>query len=51
MSRIQVSMPGLLTTVQDLGRPGWQRYGVTPGGAVDAHAVHKFYRLAFIMKL
>ena len=39
MSRIQVSMPGLLTTVQDLGRPGWQRYGVTPGGAVDAHAL------------
>ena len=26
---------GGLTTVQDLGRPGWQRVGVTPGGAMD----------------
>jgi antagonist of KipI len=39
MSRIQVVKPGMLTTVQDLGRPGWQRYGVTPGGAVDARAL------------
>jgi antagonist of KipI len=39
MSRIHVLKPGLMTTVQDLGRPGWQRYGVTPGGAVDACAL------------
>ena len=39
MSRIHVIKPGLLTTVQDLGRPGSQRYGVTPGGAADAGAL------------
>jgi antagonist of KipI len=39
MSRIHVLKPGLMTTVQDLGRPGWQRYGVTPGGATDACAL------------
>jgi len=39
MSRIHVLKPGQMTTVQDLGRPGWQRYGVTPGGAVDACAL------------
>ncbi|HVT74753.1 MAG TPA: biotin-dependent carboxyltransferase family protein [Lacunisphaera sp.] len=27
--------PGLLTTVQDLGRPGYQRYGIVVGGALD----------------
>ncbi len=35
---ISVLKPGLLTTVQDLGRPGYQRYGVVVGGAVDAFA-------------
>jgi len=39
MSRIQVLKPGMMTTVQDLGRPGWQRFGVTPGGAADACAL------------
>jgi antagonist of KipI len=39
MSRIHVLKPGLMTTVQDLGRPGWQRYGVSPGGAADAWAL------------
>ncbi|HTT56518.1 MAG TPA: biotin-dependent carboxyltransferase family protein [Opitutaceae bacterium] len=39
MSRIHVLAPGQLTTVQDLGRPGWQRHGVTPGGALDAWAL------------
>ena len=39
MSRIHVVKPGLLTTVQDLGRPGSQRHGVTPGGAADAGAL------------
>jgi antagonist of KipI len=39
MSRIHVLKPGLMTTVQDLGRPGWQRYGVTPGGATDGCAL------------
>ena len=30
---------GFLTTVQDLGRPGAQRFGVSPGGALDGHAL------------
>ena len=30
---------GLLTTVQDLGRTGFQDVGVSPGGAVDARAL------------
>ncbi|HVZ63559.1 MAG TPA: biotin-dependent carboxyltransferase family protein [Lacunisphaera sp.] len=32
---IHVRKPGLLTTVQDLGRPGYQRYGIVVGGALD----------------
>ena len=35
---ITVLKPGLLTTVQDLGRPGYQQYGIVVGGAVDAFA-------------
>ena len=35
---ITVQQPGLLTTVQDLGRPGYQQYGVVVGGALDALA-------------
>lgn len=35
---IRVLKPGLLTTVQDLGRPGYQQYGVSVGGALDAFA-------------
>ncbi len=35
---IRVLKPGLLTTVQDLGRPGYQRFGVVVGGALDAFA-------------
>jgi antagonist of KipI len=36
---IRVARPGLLTTVQDLGRSGWQRHGVVVGGAMDATAL------------
>ncbi|WP_159886437.1 5-oxoprolinase subunit C family protein [Paenibacillus puerhi] len=32
---LQVMRPGMLTTVQDLGRTGKQRYGVVVGGAMD----------------
>lgn len=32
---IRVLKPGLLTTVQDLGRPGYQQYGIVVGGALD----------------
>lgn len=35
---IRVIKPGLLTTVQDLGRPGLQQYGVAVGGALDSFA-------------
>ena len=34
-STFTVLTPGLQTTIQDLGRPGHGRVGVTPGGAVD----------------
>ena len=36
---IRVIRSGLLTTVQDLGRPGMQRYGVVVGGAMDPIAL------------
>ncbi len=41
MSRtvIEVIAPGLSTTVQDLGRPGFARYGLAPGGAADDFAL------------
>jgi antagonist of KipI len=35
---IQVRRPGLLTTVQDLGRLGYQQYGIVVGGALDTFA-------------
>ena len=35
-STIRVANPGLLTTVQDLGRRGFQKYGVPVCGALDA---------------
>ena len=35
---ISVLKPGLLTTVQDLGRPGFQQYGIVVGGALDSFA-------------
>ncbi len=36
---IEVLDPGLLTTVQDLGRAGYERYGVPPAGAADPYAL------------
>ena len=39
MGSIEVIHPGTLTTVQDLGRPGYQSSGVSPGGAVDRRAL------------
>src|SRR5579864_8839336 len=35
MSVIEVNAPGLLTTVQDLARPGFGPMGVSPSGAAD----------------
>jgi antagonist of KipI len=36
---IRVLRPGLLTTVQDRGRHGYQRVGLCPGGAMDPVAL------------
>ncbi len=36
---IRVIKPGLHTTVQDLGRPGWRKDGVAEGGAMDRFAL------------
>lgn len=33
-----IQKPGILTTIQDLGRHGYRRYGINPGGAMDAAA-------------
>jgi antagonist of KipI len=39
MSSLVVESPGLLTTVQDLGRPGFGPLGVSPSGAADPVAL------------
>ena len=36
MSMIEVMAPGMLTTIQDLGRTGYRSSGVGPGGAMDS---------------
>ncbi len=36
---LEVLTPGLLTTVQDLGRPAAVRFGVPPGGACDPRSL------------
>jgi KipI family sensor histidine kinase inhibitor len=42
---LEVRESGLLTTVQDLGRPGWRRAGVSGSGAMDASALRAANRL------
>jgi len=39
MNSLIVQSPGLLTTVQDLGRPGYGPIGVSPAGAADPVAL------------
>lgn len=39
MKAIEIVEPGLLTTVQDLGRYGYQRYGVPVSGCMDQFAL------------
>lgn len=39
MAGLRVEVPGLLTTVQDLGRRGYERFGVPPSGAQDEFAL------------
>jgi biotin-dependent carboxylase-like uncharacterized protein len=36
MPALRIIAPGLLTTIQDLGRPGHQHLGIPPSGALDA---------------
>ena len=36
---IEVIQPGAMTTIQDLGRPRHESFGVSPGGAVDRQAL------------
>jgi KipI family sensor histidine kinase inhibitor len=36
---LEIVAPGVQATVQDLGRPGQAREGITPGGAVDRSAL------------
>jgi len=38
-ARLLVVTPGILTTVQDLGRPGYEHMGVPPSGAMDPGAL------------
>ena len=45
MTRIEVVSPGLLTTVQDRGRPGLAHLGVPPSGAADPLAYELGNRL------
>jgi KipI family sensor histidine kinase inhibitor len=42
---LEVLDPGAITTVQDLGRPGFQSIGVSPGGALDPVAARCANRL------
>jgi biotin-dependent carboxylase-like uncharacterized protein len=42
---IEVLRPGPLTTVQDLGRPGWAGLGVSPSGAADLGSLRLANRL------
>jgi antagonist of KipI len=39
IATLEVLKPGPLTTIQDLGRYGFGRYGVPPSGALDAFAM------------
>lgn len=39
MTRVEVLTPGALTTIQDLGRPGWAHIGVPRSGAADRPAL------------
>jgi biotin-dependent carboxylase-like uncharacterized protein len=46
VASIQIVKPGLLTTVQDRGRFGWEAYGIPRGGALDVYAYTWANRLA-----
>src|ERR1700737_4318085 len=50
MRVIQVHSPGLLTTIQDLGREGFGPIGVSPSGAADPISLQLGNRLVGNMK-
>lgn len=37
-ARLRIEAAGPLTSLQDVGRPGWRRFGVPPSGPVDRRA-------------
>ncbi|MFV8224487.1 biotin-dependent carboxyltransferase family protein [Christiangramia aquimixticola] len=39
MAKIKVLQPGLFSTIQDLGRSGFQKYGVPKSGVMDTYAM------------
>ena len=45
MTAVEVLSPGPLTTIQDLGRPGWAHIGVPRSGAADRPALRLANRL------
>jgi biotin-dependent carboxylase-like uncharacterized protein len=45
MREVEVIRPGLLLTVQDLGRPALGRFGISPAGAMDLLALRVANRL------
>lgn len=45
MNALDIQASGLLTTVQDLGRPGWASLGVGASGALDRGALRLVNRL------
>jgi biotin-dependent carboxylase-like uncharacterized protein len=45
VTRIEVISPGPLTTIQDLGRPGWAHIGVPRSGATDRESLKLANRL------
>jgi antagonist of KipI len=46
MGALRIVKPGPLLTIQDLGRPGWGRFGVSPSGALDPLAARAANALA-----
>jgi antagonist of KipI len=36
---LKIIKPGLQTTIQDLGRYGYQQYGISPSGAMDTYSL------------
>ena len=42
---LRVLETGFGASIQDLGRPGWRRFGVPPGGCMDSHAADCANRL------